>query len=440
MMMKSLSTLALSLSLFAPCLPAAAFDTGLDAFISGLEGITVPPATVTAVKAPAMAEWTVMVFVNGKNDLASFGKADLNEMEEAGSTSRVNVVAELGVFKEGVKRYFVTRDEDPSRITSPVVKDLGSPDMGSWEELADFSLWARENYPARRYMLIVWNHGSGWVTDKPPSKGISYDDETGNHISTPELRKAMEKAGKIDILAMDACLMQMMEVAYEVKDLAGLIVASEETEPGEGYPYGEMLKTIDSLAARTSEKVARGMVKDYGDFYSKTSRRATQSAVRTAALPGLAVLLDSWAEAALSFPAKDKLRKAGNGAAFYAIDEYKDLPDFMTKAALESGDPVLAERGRAIAAYISKNVVAANYSSAAMPAGSNGLSIYVPRSPTSPRYKALRFAADTRWDEFVDSLPRYTPPASGGCVNPGPWASPEEQEEYFDCVMLLYRR
>ena len=47
--------------------------------------------------------------------------------------------------------------------------------------------------------------------------------------------------GKVDVLAFDACLMQMAEVAYEVKDLADYVVGSEETEPGPGYPYDPFL-------------------------------------------------------------------------------------------------------------------------------------------------------------------------------------------------------
>lgn len=413
--------LALAASLFpSSSFSRTAFDTALDPFLEPLPEAAVPglPGRETGLK-----DWTVMVFVNGKNDLAGFAEEDLNEMESYGSTSRVNVVAELGLLRKGVRRYYVTRDEDPRAITSRVVQDLGSPDMGSWEQLADFAAWARENYPARRYMLVVWNHGSGWVTDKPAAKGISYDDETRNHISTPELRLALERSGRTDILAMDACLMQMIEVAHEVKDLADIVLASEETEPGEGYPYGEMLRAIDSLSAGHAEKIAGALVKEYGRFYSATARKATQSAVRTSALPRLSGLVDAWAGAALGFADKQKLRDASLRAASYAIDEYRDLADLLVKVSRDSGDRGLIEASDAVLRQLDRTVIA-NYASPAMPAGSNGLSIYVPRSPTSGRYKALRFAADTRWDEFVDSLPRYFPPPANGGYGPGAWDDP----------------
>ena len=37
---------------------------------------------------------------------------------------------------------------------------------------------------------------------------------------------------KIDLVGMDACLMAMVEVAYEIKDYVNILVASQETEPG----------------------------------------------------------------------------------------------------------------------------------------------------------------------------------------------------------------
>src|SRR3989339_1466776 len=114
-------------------------------------------------------------------------------------------------------------------------------DMGDYKRVVDFVAWAKTNYPAKRYMLIIWNHGSGWMDPKGSPKGISFDDETGNYIRTPQIGLILKEAGKVDILAFDACLMQMAEVAYEVKDNAQVIVGSEETVPGLGYPYGLFL-------------------------------------------------------------------------------------------------------------------------------------------------------------------------------------------------------
>lgn len=404
----------------APSFAAGPLD-GLDAGLSRAAAALPPPSAPAGVadKVP-LPEWTVMVFVNAKNDLANFGLSDVNEMEMAGSTAKVNVVAELGLLNKGVKRYFVTKDKRELDITSPVVQDLGSPDMGDWKHLAEFANWARANYPAKRYMLVIWNHGSGWVT----TKGISYDDETKNHISTPELGLAMKAIGKVDILAMDACLMQMAEVDYEIKDFADVILASEETAPGNGFPYDLVLKGMNSAALKPAETVAAGIVESYTGYYARKNIKATLSAVRTAALPKLAALLDEWAAAALAYPGQDKLRAAANGAACYYVDEYKDLADLMAKISAATADPLLAEKGAAVINHIRTALVASNAATPAMGSGSNGVSIYVSRDGASPRYKALAFSSVTRWDEFLAALPRYyppPPPPHNDPLNPDEW-------------------
>jgi len=369
-------------------------------------GNEAPAASDPAADRAALPEWTVMVFINGKNDLANFGDSDVNEMEVVGSTAKMNVVVELGMLKKGVKRYFVTKDKNEFDLSSPVVQDLGSPDMGDWKHLVDFANWAKAAYPAKRYMLVIWNHGSGWVS----TKGISYDDETRNHISTPELGLAMKAIGKVDILSMDACLMQMAEVAYEVKDFAEIILASEETVPGRGYPYHLVLKDINALAAKPTEAVAGKVVGTFNSYYSGFNAKATHSALRTAALPQLAALLDDWAAAALAYPDKAKLRAAANETACYYVDEYKDLADLMGKVSKLTADPLLTAKGDAVVAHIRGQLISANAATPAMGGGSNGVSIYVSRDGASARYKALAFSAVTRWDEFLATLPRYYPP------------------------------
>ncbi|MEA3306201.1 MAG: clostripain-related cysteine peptidase, partial [Elusimicrobiota bacterium] len=255
-------------------------------------------------------EWTVMVYINGKNDLSRYGVKDVNEMEKVGSTSKINIVVELGTEDEKTERFLVKKDNYPTLVTSKPLEILKGEDMGDWRHLVDFASWTKKKFPAKRYMLVIWNHGDGWVT----SKGISYDDETDNHISTPELGLAMKEIGKVDILAMDACLMQMAEVAYEVKDYADIIVASEETEPVDGYPYDKILKKMAKMTKKSNEAIAKNIVTEYEKFYS-LKESVTQSALKTNKLDSLVSSLDDWAETAMQIEDKTPLISALNLAA-----------------------------------------------------------------------------------------------------------------------------
>ncbi|MBW1675421.1 MAG: hypothetical protein JRF30_01090 [Deltaproteobacteria bacterium] len=68
------------------------------------------------------------------------------------------------------------------------------------------------------------------------------DDTSGDALDNQELKNVLsgvsQRIGrKIDILGLDACLMNMIEVAYQLKDCVQVMVGSEEEEPFDGWPY-----------------------------------------------------------------------------------------------------------------------------------------------------------------------------------------------------------
>ncbi len=391
--------------------------------------IYAPPAIPSNEPAPTMKEWTVMVYINGKNNLSEFGKKDLNEMEMVGSTSKMNIVVELGrELSDITERYYVTKDKIPNRLSSEIIEYVYRTDIGDWKHLVDFASWSKKKYPAKRYMLVIWNHGDGWAT----SKGISYDDQTDNHISTPELGLAMKRIGKVDILAMDACLMQMAEVAFEVKDYADIIVASQETEPGNGYPYDKILKKMSRMTKKSTEEIAKNIVTEYGKFYA-SNKKTTLSALKTSKLNDLSSLLNDWAGAAMQLEDKKPLIDAIKTTEKYAIDEYKDLGHFLTLVGEKTQDSALIEKGEKINKFISEELIIANSSSRA---NSNGLAIYITTKGTHEKYADLAWSVN-QWDEFLNSIKGLIPEVIApytGCVNPGAGATLQDLMDYLDCM------
>lgn len=383
--------------------------TALTALL-GLAGVLPQSAPAPEIAAPK--ELTVLVYKNAKNDLDNFGLMDMNEMERAGSGAGVNVVVEFGRIAQersekswtGVRRYYVTRDGDPENITSPVLWE-GNADMGDWRHLAEFLAWGKKNFPARRYLLVVWNHGNGWKRGHKPAaaqRGISFDDETGNHITTPELARALAQAGGVDLLALDACLMQTAEVAYEVRDYAPVVTASEETEPGEGYPYDVILNALNASPAMPAEEIGRLIVGAYKAANEAAYMNTTQSAVRTAALPRLLALLGEWAAMARREPDPFLLKYAMlNAQAFYDSDQ-KDIADVMKTVAGLGVRPELKAKSAEVMDYLTGRVVIASGVSGYQHARARGLAVYMPfKGMFNSDYSELAWAADGRWDEFI---------------------------------------
>ncbi|OGR71272.1 MAG: hypothetical protein A2089_08545 [Elusimicrobia bacterium GWD2_63_28] len=108
----------------------------------------------------------------------------------------------------------------------------------------------------------------------------------------------------------NACLQQMAEVLYEMKDYAGLFVGSEETMLAQGFDYTGLLKFMNANPAFTHEQLGEHLVAWYKAFYAGgmnigpismplDDMGATLSLVRPAALGELPGYLDAFAAAAM---------------------------------------------------------------------------------------------------------------------------------------------
>ena len=114
------------------------------------------------------AEWTIMVFLNADNNLERFSLLDFREMAKIGSTDQVNVIVQFdrnGVYAPDPPwsqclRFRVAKNMEP--LPQNALQDLGEVNMGDGQVLADFVQWATQAYPAKRYMLDIWDHGQGW--------------------------------------------------------------------------------------------------------------------------------------------------------------------------------------------------------------------------------------------------------------------------------------
>ena len=130
------------------------------------------PTAESAAPAASGQTWTVMLYQDADDKILEQDiYVDLNEAERVGSSDRVNIVAQMDRFKGGYKgdgnwtgagRFYVTQDDDLSRVQSQVLADLGEIDMSDPRTLVDFVTWAMKAYPADKYALILSDHGMGW--------------------------------------------------------------------------------------------------------------------------------------------------------------------------------------------------------------------------------------------------------------------------------------
>jgi len=297
-------------------------------------------------------EWTFMVYMNADNDLESAGIKDINEMETVGSGRGVNIIVQCDRSPEydesngnwiGARRFFVQKDEDFAKIGSKEIANLGeSVDMGDPAVLVDFIKWGVKNYPAKKYALVIWNHGSGWKFQNArfsPVKGISYDESSGNHLDNFKLTAALAEGVKLnggrkfDLLIMDACLMAMVEIAYQVKDSAKIYIASEEVAPADGIPYDAIMAKLAANPKIGEKEFSAVIVEDYIRSYKGGSQgwsNCTFSAFDLSNIETLALKIDALSKHlienfdALSYP----ILLARLKSLKYSDADYADLYNF----------------------------------------------------------------------------------------------------------------
>lgn len=158
--------------------------------------------------------------------------------------------------------------------------NVGEKNTGNPNHLSDFIVWSEKHYPAKRHMLILAGHGNGW-------KGALPDDTNNDMLYMHELRSALQAGGvHFDIVGFyPACLMAMIEVGYQIRDQADIMVASQEVMYVPDLSYKEIFGYIQQHPFDSSENIARKFVDYYAQVkgnsdFRPEKRTYTLSAVR----------------------------------------------------------------------------------------------------------------------------------------------------------------
>lgn len=401
-----------------------------------IAGLAALPIASLAQTPAAPAEWTVLVYINGKNNLEPDALSNFHAMAEVGSTKDVNIIAELGRPSvqrytqadgnwSGVLRFKVEKGTDP--VPEFALQDVGklgeSTDMGKPAALSSFIRWGKKTFPAKRYMLVIWNHGQGWrfmlansralpavaalksnrvAVSKAPSpiiggfKAVSSDDDTGSILYNRQVQDVLAQefsSTKLDLLGYDACLMAMLETAYGVEPYARAMVASEELEPSEGWSYHIWLKKLVERPTMTGEELGAAVVDSYAESYGNR-QLTTLSVIRLEGVRAASKILSELADAirargpeALSAmrSAREKLSPYGVAATpplKISIDLITLLEFFEEKTTSAPLKAQSAEVRKAMSALILKNYASTRSSSPKNEPtyGSKGLAIYYPKT------------------------------------------------------------
>lgn len=410
--------------------------------------------SILPLHASSEKEWTFMIFMAADNNLEAATSVDVNEIERFGSTDKVNFVAQIdrnGNYSQnselkwsGARRFYIIKDNKADVMTSPMIEDLGDVDMADPSALTDFVSWAKENYPARRYALILWNHGTGWKEIQPSimeadageiglpagmqtamaniSYNISYDDTAKTSMNIPTLGETLTRVKGIlgqplDVLGFDACLMQMAEVAWTAAPHALYQVGSPDLEPDRGWPYDLIARELTKNPAVDGRALSELIAVMYNKSYTSGSQGNTAvvlSSIDMSKTEAFGNSLDNFCKAAKrNISDIDKIEAARNDALKYSYGDYIDLGHFLEILIKSSIKSETRSAATALLRAITGDKRSSGFvnklaSNGEKFAKTRGLSIFFPTRQGfrtyQSRYKLHSFCADTEWFNFLSEV------------------------------------
>jgi hypothetical protein len=352
-------------------------------------------------KHPAnMAEWTVLVYGAGDNSLSEFIVSDINEMEAGLTSDKVKVVMLADQQEQGDSRILEIK-HDPAgmndRIVSPSVDDKGliipankEVNTGDPRTLEKFIEWGVKTYPAKRFMFVPWNHGGGNFAVKGHLKSFCWDDSSNTNLNLVDFWRAAQRINqkaKFDVIGFDMCLLGHVETAWQLRDLGKFLVSSQKIEPGDGWDYTSVMRTLSRNPSIYPREFAAEIARGYNAWYKTKGEATTISAmdlekVKDRLVPALNALSDDL-RAKLGSPAVRKALQtmAQRVAEQTSVGDGEETAiDLGLLAALLTGAPGLDPQTRALANKVDQELQRATVANLTngLPKGQyNGLKVYM---------------------------------------------------------------
>jgi hypothetical protein len=223
-----------------------------------------------------LAEYTIMYYGHGGGNREYYYLSKIGDFYHAGEEAykHANVVVQYkfstaenmkaqGGYDDNACQEFGGKTSrwvvDPSKSFQEQVYSRSSiygddnADHTCADSLTNFINWAAKACPAKKYMLIVHDHGGGYTPadDLPESagantRGLVYDDGRDNkHFTVKSFTRAIRQADvHIETLFMDACLMNCLEYQFELQDICDYVIAPTYSKPSIDGAYRMLPKLL----------------------------------------------------------------------------------------------------------------------------------------------------------------------------------------------------
>ena len=237
-----------------------------------------PPDPIPEIPEPK--KMTLLIYMAADNDLESYAIQNLKAMEHANFQNmnilvlldRAEAYDETNDAWTDTRLFELVHDETDSnfiiskRLDCPILGISATSqtelDMGNFNVLRNFITYAKNEYEAEKYSLIIWGHGTGWRYSALPenhvsSRAVAIDDKSGTYMSVSQMGRALKNQG-LCVIGFDTCFAGVFENVYEIRNCAAFTVASPGVSPSAGWDYRYLLEDL-SECSFTPKEIARIM-------------------------------------------------------------------------------------------------------------------------------------------------------------------------------------
>lgn len=337
--------------------------------------------------------WTVLVYMAADNNLELSALKDLEEMLNVPSSDSLNIVVQLDRAEGysdsglgGLDNWETTKRLQIKKYQLTEISDLGETNSGDPDTLTDFIQWGLTTYPANRRVLLLWDHGNGWVGYGGDSSDADHDRLTLSEI-TSAIKAGLEQASvpSFELIGFDACLMADYALAQALAPHTRYLLASEDYEPGTGWDYRDF-RAVAELPSLPVDELAKKLMAGFlaQSAEEKKDKSITLSLLDLDNLGALNTAFDNFT-AALSNDldaklvaigrGRDKVQEFGRSPVQAKHHQLVDLADLVVRIAAEDAsllnlkDDVLQAVDQVVLDQVTGKLTHA----------ANGLSVYFPR-------------------------------------------------------------
>ena len=401
--------------------------------------------------------WTMLLYLagdyaDGRQLLRQF-QTRLSVLYNSFTNPHVRIVVQLdGPESDDTRRFFLTPG---TGNTSPTVTEVSIPEqtMDDPQALAAFLQWGQTAFPAPNYYLAIADHGQAAQGTAWDYTSDLQDDGVKNnsaYLTVHELGQALRMPGvaPVDIIHLDSCSMNLLEVAYELGGQVDYLISSQYL----GWNFFAYDRYVDTMGAETQpQTVATAIASRYAqesELYGVPYTISVLNLERT--LPTMQAL-DSLAAELRALINNDPLYRNQiyqvwqqsqrfESTGDYLIDEqdwYVDIVDWASRILVAISNPAVKAHAATLLTELTNTygfIIASYQSSGNLPPGyaqaayidvseAHGVSIFYPGAYRSSVFDAyinhtlFDFTQDTLWDEFLTAGIAPTPP---GTLDPAP--------------------